>query len=98
MEVIASFADVLTARKRQENFIIALQLKRKKFTIDFLRDCWNIPRFDSGARISKKRKGKEVIYMSEKELERLYDLLEIVKDPDTAAALRHAIFILESMR
>ena len=36
--------------------------------------------------------------MSEKELERLYDLLEIVKDPDTAAALRHAIFILESMR
>ena len=36
--------------------------------------------------------------MSEKELERLYDLLETVKDPDTAAALHHAIFILESMR
>ena len=36
--------------------------------------------------------------MSEKELERLYTLLEKVKDPDEKAALRHAIFILESMR
>lgn len=36
--------------------------------------------------------------MSEKELERLYDLLEKVTDPDEKAALRHAIFILESMR
>ena len=36
--------------------------------------------------------------MSEKELDRLYDLMDKVKDPDTAAALRHAIFILESMR
>lgn len=36
--------------------------------------------------------------MSEKELERLYALLEKVTDPDEKAALRHAIFILESMR
>ena len=36
--------------------------------------------------------------MSEKELDRLYDLLETIKDPDTAAALRHAIFILENVR
>ena len=36
--------------------------------------------------------------MSDKELERLYDLLEKVKDPNEKAALRHAIFILESMR
>lgn len=36
--------------------------------------------------------------MSKQELERLYNLLEKVNDPDTAAALRHAIFILESMR
>ena len=34
--------------------------------------------------------------MSEKELQRLYDLLEKVKDEDEKAALRHAIFILES--
>lgn len=36
--------------------------------------------------------------MTEKELERLYNLLEKVNDPDEKAALRHAIFILESMR
>lgn len=51
-----------------------------------------------GRGFPKKEYEKEVICMSEKELERLYDLLETVKDPDTAAALRHAIFILESMR
>ena len=34
--------------------------------------------------------------MSEKELNRLYDLLEKVKDEDEKSALRHAIFILES--
>lgn len=36
--------------------------------------------------------------MSEKELERLYNILETVKDPDEKAALRHAIYILENMR
>lgn len=35
--------------------------------------------------------------MSEKELERLYDLLKEIKDEDEKAALRHAIFILESL-
>ena len=34
--------------------------------------------------------------LSEKELQRLYDLLDKVKDEDEKAALRHAIFILES--
>ena len=48
-----------------------------------------------GRGFPKKRKGKELICMSEKELDRLYDLLETVQDPDTASALRHAIFILE---
>jgi hemerythrin superfamily protein len=33
--------------------------------------------------------------MSEQELERLYDLLEKVKDEDEKAALRHAIYIIE---
>lgn len=35
--------------------------------------------------------------MSEKEMERLYDVLERLSDKDEAAALRHAIFLLESM-
>lgn len=34
--------------------------------------------------------------MSEKEMERLYALLETVTNEDERAALRHAIFILES--
>lgn len=33
--------------------------------------------------------------MSEKELQRLYDLLEKVKNEEEKAALRHAIFIIE---
>lgn len=36
--------------------------------------------------------------MTEKEIERLYSLLEKVSDPDEKAALRHAIYILENMR
>jgi hemerythrin superfamily protein len=34
--------------------------------------------------------------MSEKELQRLYDLLEKVTDEDEKAALRHAIYIIEN--
>ena len=34
--------------------------------------------------------------MSEKELQRLYDLLEKAMDADEEAALRHAIFIIEN--
>lgn len=34
--------------------------------------------------------------MSEKELQRLYDLLEKVEDADEKAALRHVIHIIES--
>lgn len=34
--------------------------------------------------------------MSEKELQRLYDLLEKLTDENDKAALRHAIFIIES--
>lgn len=34
--------------------------------------------------------------MSEKELQRLYDLLEKLTDEDEKAALKHAIFTLES--
>lgn len=34
--------------------------------------------------------------MSEKELQHLYDLLEKVTDTDEKAALRHAIYIIES--
>lgn len=33
--------------------------------------------------------------MSEKELQRLYDLLEKIRDEDEKAALRHAIFLIE---
>lgn len=36
--------------------------------------------------------------MSEKELQRLYDLLEKVTDENEKAALRHAIYILENNR
>lgn len=35
--------------------------------------------------------------MSEKELQRLYDILDKLTDENEIAALRHAIFILESM-
>ena len=35
------------------------------------------------------------IFMSEKELQHLYDLLKKVKDEEEKAALRHAIFIIE---
>jgi hemerythrin superfamily protein len=34
--------------------------------------------------------------MSEKELQRLYDLLKKVTDEDEKAALKHAIYIIES--
>lgn len=34
--------------------------------------------------------------MSERELERLYEILEELTDEDQIAALRHAIFILEN--
>lgn len=34
--------------------------------------------------------------MSEKELERLYELLEKVTDENEKAALRHAIYIIET--
>lgn len=34
--------------------------------------------------------------MSEKELQRLYDLLERLNDEDEKAALRHAIHLIES--
>ena len=34
--------------------------------------------------------------MSEKELQHLYDLLEKVTNKDEQAALRHAIYIIES--
>ena len=34
--------------------------------------------------------------MSEKELQRLYDLLEKATDADDKAALKHAIFIVEN--
>lgn len=34
--------------------------------------------------------------MSEKELQRLYDILEKLTDENEIAALRHAIFIIES--
>lgn len=34
--------------------------------------------------------------MSEKELQRLYELLEKLTDEDEIAVLRHAIFIIES--
>lgn len=33
--------------------------------------------------------------MTEKEIDRLYDILETVVDDDQRAALRHAIFLLE---
>ena len=35
--------------------------------------------------------------MRDKEIERLYEILEKLTDQDERAALRHAIFILESM-
>lgn len=35
--------------------------------------------------------------MRDKEIERLYAILERLTDQDEKAALRHAIFILESM-
>ena len=35
--------------------------------------------------------------MRDKEIERLYEILEKLTDHDEKAALRHAIFILESM-
>lgn len=35
--------------------------------------------------------------MTEKEMIKLYDLLEMIKNEDQKAALRHAIFILEEM-
>jgi hypothetical protein len=35
------------------------------------------------------------LFMSEKELQHLYNLLEKVKDEKEKAALRHAIFIIE---
>lgn len=35
--------------------------------------------------------------MRDKEIERLYKILEKLTDQDEKAALRHAIFILESM-
>lgn len=35
--------------------------------------------------------------MSEKELQRLYDLLEKLTDENDKAALKHAIFIIESL-
>ena len=35
--------------------------------------------------------------MTEKEINRLYDLLEMIKNEDQKAGLRHAIFILEGM-
>lgn len=34
--------------------------------------------------------------MGEKELQRLYDLLEKLTDEDEKAALKHAIFVIES--
>ncbi len=34
--------------------------------------------------------------MSEKEMERLYELLEKVADENEKAALRHAIYVLEN--
>lgn len=36
--------------------------------------------------------------MSEKEIQRLYDLLNKVTEPNEKAALRHAIIILENMQ
>lgn len=35
--------------------------------------------------------------MTEKEMNKSYDLLEMIKNEDQKAALRHAIFILERM-
>lgn len=35
--------------------------------------------------------------MRDKEIERLYEILEKLTDQDEKATLRHAIFILESM-
>lgn len=35
--------------------------------------------------------------MSEKELDRLYEILENLTDEEEKAALRHAIFILENI-
>lgn len=35
--------------------------------------------------------------MRDKEIEKLYEILEKLTDQDEKAALRHAIFILESM-
>ena len=35
------------------------------------------------------------ISMTEKEIDRLYDILETVEDDDQRAALRHAILLLE---
>lgn len=34
--------------------------------------------------------------MSEKEMERLYELLEKVEDENEKAALKHAIYVIES--
>lgn len=39
---------------------------------------------------------KEMIPMSENELQRLYELLEEVTDEEVKAALKHAIFIIEN--
>lgn len=36
--------------------------------------------------------------MSEKEIQRLYEILDKLTDENEIAALRHAIFIIENMR
>lgn len=36
--------------------------------------------------------------MSERELERLYDILEKLTDENEKAALKHSIFIIESLK
>lgn len=36
--------------------------------------------------------------MSEKELQRLYDILDKLTDENEKAALKHAIFIIENMK
>lgn len=44
----------------------------------------------------QKQQERKAVRMSEKELNKLYDLLEKLEDEEEKAALRHAIFIIET--
>lgn len=60
------------------------ELKQRKLT-NYQKNCY----------IKLKRRR---VNLTEKEMNRLYIILSKISDPDEKAALRHAIFVLESKR